>query len=282
MVQPRRSLSASRYYMQLAVLGLEEAAGDTGKFVISSLNRMRDLSHSESLKTTDLVAYDFFCEMADLVLHSNSQLFQDLWALYWHRRDKGGFFVEFGATDGKDLSNTYLLEKEFGWNGLLAEPNPYFHDQLHKNRACTISHKCVYSETGKSVDFRCTTDGAYSQVIDSGPVDFHQNYRSENIREVIPVETISLHDLLEEHSAPDQISYLSVDTEGSEWLILESFDFSARRIDVITVEHNYTANRWPIRDLLTGKGYVHLCPELSQFDDWYVHEDVMRERQGGG
>ena len=35
---------------------------------------------------------------------------------------RNGFFVEAGAYDGVDQSNTYYLEKEKGWNGILIEP----------------------------------------------------------------------------------------------------------------------------------------------------------------
>ena len=35
---------------------------------------------------------------------------------------RGGFFVEFGATNGIDLSNSYLLQSKYYWTGILAEP----------------------------------------------------------------------------------------------------------------------------------------------------------------
>lgn len=52
------------------------------------------------------------------------QINQDIFVLYTLNWKRNGFFVEFGATNGIDLSNTYLLEKDFGWKGLLSEPNP--------------------------------------------------------------------------------------------------------------------------------------------------------------
>ncbi|HKW90880.1 MAG TPA: hypothetical protein VJX92_03210 [Methylomirabilota bacterium] len=73
-----------------------------------------------------------FC-MAHLA-KSPSQLFQDLfvpWALGEHT---GGFFVEFGATDGLALSNTWALERYWGRRGILAEPGRCWPQLLAANR----------------------------------------------------------------------------------------------------------------------------------------------------
>ena len=35
---------------------------------------------------------------------------------------EAGFFVEFGVTNGVDLSNAYMLEENCGWAALLGEP----------------------------------------------------------------------------------------------------------------------------------------------------------------
>ena len=88
-----------------------------------------------------------------------------------------------------------------------------------------------------------------------------------------PVETVSLNDLLAFWEAPRRIDYLSLDTEGSELDILQHFDFAAHDVRLITVEHNHTARRQPILELLTARGYRRKFETLSSVDDWYVRDD---------
>jgi hypothetical protein len=90
------------------------------------------------------------------------------------------------------------------------------------------------------------------------------------------VETVSLNDLLAEQQAPRQIDYLSIDTEGSEWPILETFDVSKYDINVITVEHNFCEpDRRRIYDRLTQSGFVRVLEPFSKFDDWYVKRTIF-------
>lgn len=49
---------------------------------------------------------------------SCSQAAQDLFVLCALTGKANGTFLEIGASDGKSLSNTYLLEKKFNWSGL--------------------------------------------------------------------------------------------------------------------------------------------------------------------
>ena len=80
---------------------------------------------------------------------SRSQLGQDLFVLDRLNFANKGFFVEFGVCDGIKLSNTFLLEKEFSWSGIVCEPSVAYQDKLKKNRCCHIESKCVFSESGK-------------------------------------------------------------------------------------------------------------------------------------
>ena len=89
-------------------------------------------------------------------------------------------------------------------------------------------------------------------------------------KKIYPVPTISLNDLLQTHNAPKNIDYLSIDTEGTEFEILNAFDFSKYSIKIITVEHNFTSKREEIFELLSRNGYNRVFKEISLFDDWYV------------
>ena len=68
---------------------------------------------------------------------------------------------------------------------------------------------------------------------------------------------------------------LSVDTEGSELLILQKLDFTRYEPKIITVEHNYTSDREPIRVLLAVMGYVRMFESFTKWDDWYVKSNLL-------
>ena len=182
---------------------------------------------------------------------------------------KDGYFVEFGACNGINGSNSYLLETKFGWKGILAEPAKAWHKELVKNRSAFIEKDCVYSQSNETLTFNeVRSNLAYSTIDRFSKSDGQQKIRERGTR--YKVNTISLVDLLDKYHAPNTIDYLSIDAEGSEFEILSSFDFKKYKFKVITCEHNYTENREKIAKLLTENGYVRKYIDISQHDDWYV------------
>ena len=78
------------------------------------------------------------------------------------------FFVEAGAYDGEFYSNTLLLERDYGWNGILIEPNPNtFKLLLQKNRKVWSINACLstkpYVEV-KQFDAR----GIFGGIVEKG------------------------------------------------------------------------------------------------------------------
>ena len=200
----------------------------------------------------------------DLLDRSQSQLRQDIFALAQSGFRQSGFFLEFGATDGVDLSNTQLMETGFGWSGILAEPTRRWHNDLKANRACTIDTRCVWKTSGEELQFTESIRGEKSGI--SAFVTPTHKLRGRSYT----VKTVSLNDLLVEHNAPNFIDFASIDTEGSEFDILSTLDFERWSFGALTVEHNYVPQRQDIHALLTSKGYKRVLEAVSRFDDWYI------------
>lgn len=207
-----------------------------------------------------------------LLNQSRSQLRQDLFALIALSFKPEGYFVEVGACDGVSMSNTHLLEKEFGWTGILAEPGRNWHDALVGSRFCSIDTRCVWSRSGESLQFFEATNPKLSTAKSLIRNDLHRFARRK--RSAYSVKTVSLVDLLKQYSAPSEIDFLSIDTEGAEFEILSGFDFSAYTFKVIVCEHNFTESRGRIHSLLTENGYRRVLEHVSLVDDWYLHSSL--------
>ncbi|MDQ6679906.1 MAG: FkbM family methyltransferase [Pseudomonadota bacterium] len=211
--------------------------------------------------------------LLQLLPRSKAQLRQDLFVLSQLKFKENGYFVEFGATNGVSDSNTHLLEKEFGWTGILAEPARCWQEALRRNRSGHVETRCVWSASDQTLTFNEVDVAALSTIDTYSSQDMHREARTNG--NTYEVQTISLQDLLEKYAAPSEIDYLSVDTEGSEFEILSNFDFDRYRFKVISCEHNFTPMRGKLHALLTSKGYVRTLQQVSSVDDWYVREDLI-------
>jgi FkbM family methyltransferase len=204
---------------------------------------------------------------------SYSQIGQDLEVLKFYNNKTEGFFIEIGASDGIEFSNTLLLEKMYNWKGICVEPIPKRFELLCKNRPNSICYdKAVYNESNKQVIFDIANDYDLLSGI-SNNIDHHKHTVDANKTQII-VTTISFNDLLEKSNAPTFIDYLSLDTEGSEFEILKSVDLQKYTFGLIDVEHNYAQpRRTQIRDLLTSNGYEYI--RENRMDDCYKHKSIQ-------
>lgn len=201
-------------------------------------------------------------------LPSYSQLKQDLWVLAETRNKREGFFVEVGAFDGIQFSNSYLLEKEFAWSGILAEPNPSFSESIAKSRSAPLCTNPVSSHSGRVVTMLfCPDAPELSAMAEHASLDQHAAARQVNNQ--MEMTTISLNDLLENHDAPRNIDFISLDTEGSELDILSTFDCAKYDVKLMCIEHNGTPAEAKIDTLMISRGYSRVHKKWSQFDAWY-------------
>lgn len=247
--------------MAAGAVGALAARPDVRQIVFNALR----LRRPEIMQLREDDAMRFLAYVFENLDSSKSQILQDLWVAYELSDMRGGFFVEFGATDGMTNSNSWRLEKQFGWSGILAEPNPVWHDALDRNRSGAVDKRCVYARSGETLGFMATEDPELSGISASAGRDHFAAVRQAGTP--IEVETISLDDLLDHHAAPSVIDYMSIDTEGSELEILEAFDFGKRQVRLLSVEHSNSPQEPKIDAFLARHGFKRRFPEYSQWDE---------------
>ena len=59
--------------------------------------------------------------MSELHHNSHSQACQDIFVLNSLKHKKNGFFLEIGAGHPFFTNNTYILEKNYNWKGIMVE-----------------------------------------------------------------------------------------------------------------------------------------------------------------
>ena len=123
---------------------------------------------------------------------------------------------------------SYLMETKFDWKGILAEPAKLWHSSLNKNRSASIELDCVWKATRETLLFNEVNDGDGAELSTINNFSNSDNHRETRkaLSNKYEVNTISLNDMLKKYNAPKNIDYLSIDTEGSEYEILKTFDFA--------------------------------------------------------
>lgn len=196
-----------------------------------------------------------------------SQALQDKWVIEMLNEKKNGYFLDIGAYDGLDISNTYILEKDFNWNGLCIDADPINYEKLIKNRNVK-SINCAVSNKSGFVNF--FSNGAGGHISDSG----NKNIEAKTLRE-----------LLKENNCPKTIDYISLDIEGYEYNALEEFPFDEYDFILMTVEHNLylgdSTNKEKIKNILSKNGYIVFKENVinignDPFEDWYINPKYIK------
>jgi FkbM family methyltransferase len=154
-----------------------------------------------------------------------SQVGQDKWVCEYFNYKRDGYFLDIGAADGIDLSNTYYLEKELGWIGICVEALKKNFDKLQVNRNCISVHKAAYH---KNTWVNFLGDGNDNL---GGHISTNSTYTET-------VEAVKVEDILKEYNSPKIIDYISLDIEGNEYEALLGFPFKDYEVILWTIEHN--------------------------------------------
>lgn len=169
----------------------------------------------------------------------------------------GGVFLEVGALDGLQYSNTLTLERELGWSGLLIEGCPENAAKLATNRPNSKVQKfsqaiCDPKKTPtRQLEFSVPCS-AISGTSDHGDLFMRKAHAGE--KKLVPCSPMSE---LIDRAGLERIDFMSVDVEGFELPLLQTIDFQKVQIRIILIEvdHNSPEELAGIRKLMNAAGF---------------------------
>ncbi|XP_037074379.1 uncharacterized protein LOC119095626 [Pollicipes pollicipes] len=196
------------------------------------------------------------------------------------RNKTGGFFIETGAHDGESMSNSLLLERKFGWQGVLIEPSRELYGRLRlRNRRAWTLEACA-SHTGvpfqamlrDQLKFGLNTveDGLVSQLLSD------QARKSLAPTQGIHKYWVKCYPLYSVLLALNRTSvdFFSLDVEGTEMGILAYMPWHLVDIKILLVE-NFLSYFWnPQTDLMRWLMESHGYLAMRLQHDWlFVRRD---------
>jgi len=165
---------------------------------------------------------------------------------------RNGVFLECGAWDGEEFSNSLFFEIHRNWTGILIEANyEKLKSLVKKNRNAFVVRACL-SDTEKPNLAKYTVSKHFGGALSSSLTEYEiKTFKSVSESSVLPeiyvqcFPLMSILDALNIH----HIDYLSLDVEGSEIQILRTVNWRKLTVDVLTIEYNGQLDR--LRELRT-------------------------------
>lgn len=178
----------------------------------------------------------------------NGQAEQDKFVLSVLKNKTDGVFIEIGSNDPVKINNTYILEKNYNWKGIMVEYGAQWLPEYKKHRK-----------------------NSAHVINDATKVDYKTLFKYHNLPKNIDYLQLDL-----EANNGSTISTLKkLDSE-----IMDTYKFAT-----ITFEHdiyhcNHMNTRLESRAILEKRGYIMTFHDINNmgidpFEDWYVHPDLV-------
>ena len=195
-----------------------------------------------------------------------SQARQDEVVLKLLRYKTDGYFVDLASNDATSLSNSYALEKHYGWKGLCIEPNPaYWYNLTHARKNCELVGAVVGRNRMDQLQF------IFDNLEHGGIVGNGFDNGNGSKRRSRKEYTVTLSEIFKKFNVPRVIDYLSLDVEGAEEFIMTDFPLSEYRIRIMTIERpNET-----LQIFLESHGYRNVLRLSRWGESLWIHESFQ-------
>jgi hypothetical protein len=194
---------------------------------------------------------------------------------------ENGIFIEAGAYDGETWSNTLHLEQYHNWTGLLIEPSTETYSKLKsKNRKSYSTNSCLCPGT-------VSTQAEY---IDAGPFGITINLKDKSLvstssSSIYKMTCYPLDMILEAFFTKSnvknkfKIDYMSIDIEGKEKEIVQTFPWHRYNVNLLNIEYNQDEKLYEwIKMFLEPFGYHETIVDNVWHQDVYLaHDNIFKK-----
>ncbi len=194
--------------------------------------------------------------------------------------ERNGVFVELGANNGIDQSNTLYFEKYKGWSGVLVEPVLHNYFLCRGNRSlknkifCNACVSFEYKERFVPIAYANLMTTPLIEKSDIGEKERHLERGRQFLKDhedivIFGAAAKTLNDILLESDVPECIDLLSLDVEGGELEVLQGVDLTKFSFRYMCIE---------CRDIDRMRSYLHdhgyeLIEQLSEHD--YLFQPIQ-------
>ena len=174
---------------------------------------------------------------------------QDKFVLNILKEKRDGFFLEIGSNHPIDINNSYKLESEYNWKGIMVEYDS--------------SYLSLYKEHRKN---------SVHIIQDASKLNYKETFETNNVPLNIDYLQIDLE--VSNGSTIDTLEKLNAE-------IFDTYKFAS-----VTFEHdiyhtNYKNTRLRSREIFMNRGYYRVFDDINNksiitpYEDWYVHPDLV-------
>lgn len=173
---------------------------------------------------------------------------QDKFVLNMLKNKKKGFFLEIGSNHPININNSYILERNYEWNGIMID---YSNEYLN--------------------DYKEIRPNSIHIINDATKIDYKNLFEINNV----PLNLDYLQIDLEANNGSTLNTLKKLNSE-----VMDKHKFAT-----ITFEHdiyhtNYLNTRLESRKIFEDRGYVRVFSDVNNrgvnpYEDWYIHPDLV-------
>lgn len=171
-----------------------------------------------------------------------SQVGQDEFVIETLKHKKNGVYVEIGAYHSKDISNTYMLEKDYNWTGISFEIDPKRSKEFNTNR----TNKC-YTADATNFDYETLFYMLdMPKQIDYLQIDIEPASNSLKALLALPLQKYRFSVITFEHDLYDDPN--NIDIKNKQIEVLSDLGYKLVRDNVFDTDDRFPGKTYPFED----------------------------------